>query len=99
VALGVKKILWQRQAITDLYDAQAYIRTQNPEAARSTIDRIEKVINQLQSFPMSGRPGRRPNTRELVITRTPFIVIYRVSEDFVEILSLFHASKQWPASS
>jgi hypothetical protein len=31
-----------------------------------------------------------------VVTRTPFLVVYRVSEDVVEILSLFHTSKQWP---
>jgi addiction module RelE/StbE family toxin len=96
MALGVKKILWQRQAITNLNDAREYIQAQNPEAARSIINRIEKVINQLQFFPMSGRPGRRSNTRELVVTRTPFIVVYRVSEDSLEILSLFHTSKQWP---
>jgi toxin ParE1/3/4 len=96
MAFGVKKILWQTQAIINLNDAREYIQTQNPEAARGIIDRIEKVINQLQSFPMSGRPGRRANTRELMVTRTPFLVVYRVSEEFVEILSLFHTSKQWP---
>ncbi len=96
MALGVKKILWQKQAITNLNDARQYIQAQNPEAAQSIIDRMEKVINQLPSFPMSGRPGRRSDTRELVVTRTPFLVVYRVSEDVVEILSLFHTSKQWP---
>jgi addiction module RelE/StbE family toxin len=96
MALRVRKILWQKQAIINLNDAREYIQAHNPEAAQSIIDRIEKVINQLQSFPMSGRPGRRTNTRELVVTRTPFLVVYRVSEDFVEILSLFHTSKQWP---
>ena len=93
MALGVKKILWQKQAITNLNDARQYIQAHNPEAAQSIIDRIEKVINQLQTFPMSGRPGRRSNTRELVVTRTPFLVVYRVSEDVVEILSSFHTSK------
>lgn len=43
-----------------------------------------------------GRVGRVFDTRELVIRDTPFIVPYRVKEDTIVILRVFHSSRQWP---
>ncbi len=42
-----------------------------------------------------GRPGRIEGTRELIISHTPYIVIYRVKEQ-VEILRILHTSKRYP---
>ncbi|WP_214431798.1 hypothetical protein [Dendronalium phyllosphericum] len=39
--------------------------------------------------------GRIAGTRELVITRTPFIVAYRVRADQIEILAVIHATRRW----
>jgi toxin ParE1/3/4 len=44
-----------------------------------------------------GRPGRTKGTRELVISRTPFIAVYRLKgARRIEIIRLLHASQQWP---
>ncbi|WP_348232164.1 hypothetical protein [Trichocoleus sp. DQ-U1] len=45
-----------------------------------------------------GRPRRVPGTRELVVTRTPFIVSYRVIGDRVEILAAIHVARRWSDS-
>ena len=37
-------------------------------------------------------------TRELVVTGTPFIVIYRVRLDTVQILARAHHARKWPAT-
>jgi toxin ParE1/3/4 len=37
-----------------------------------------------------------PGTRELVVTRFPYILPYRVREQAVEILRVFHTSRKWP---
>jgi plasmid stabilization system protein ParE len=50
-----------------------------------------------QSIPKSGRPGRVSDTRELVVPETPFIAPYRVRDDRVEILAVFHGARRWPA--
>jgi toxin ParE1/3/4 len=47
-------------------------------------------------LPHRGRPGRWPGTRELIITRTPYIVPYRVTSDLIEILRVFHSARRWP---
>jgi plasmid stabilization system protein ParE len=43
-----------------------------------------------------GRPGRIEGTRELVISRTPYIAAYRIGGDTVRILRVLHGAQQWP---
>jgi toxin ParE1/3/4 len=50
----------------------------------------------LGRLPRSGRPGRVEGTRELVITRTPYIVTCRIIGDAVRILRVLLSSRQWP---
>ncbi|MCA1598486.1 MAG: type II toxin-antitoxin system RelE/ParE family toxin, partial [Chloroflexi bacterium] len=44
-----------------------------------------------------GRTGRVEGTRELVVSRTPYIVAYRVRDDEVIVLAVQHAARLWPA--
>ena len=59
-------------------------------------DRIAEQIDILLQHPQMGRPGRKQGTRELVISRTPFIVVYRLKGKRIELLRLLHGSQQWP---
>jgi toxin ParE1/3/4 len=68
------KIIWTQLALFDLDEAREYIMATSPNAAIQTIDRIEKSLEALASFPQMGRLGRVPGTRELVIPETPFIL-------------------------
>lgn len=67
-----------------------FISRDKPKAAAGVIVNLIQHAEQLAAFPNSGRPGRKPGTRELVIAGTPFIVIYRHSPDAIEIVSVFH---------
>jgi len=35
-------------------------------------------------------------TRELVFSPLPFVVVYRVKEEIVEIARVLHGAQQWP---
>ncbi len=48
----------------------------------------------LRAFPHRGRPGRIAGTREVV--RAPYIVVYRVMPDAVEILRIYHGAQNRP---
>jgi toxin ParE1/3/4 len=43
-------------------------------------------------FPYSGRQGSVEGTYELVVSRLPYIAVYRVT-DSVEIVAVFHAAQ------
>ncbi|MGA9989970.1 MAG: type II toxin-antitoxin system RelE/ParE family toxin, partial [Terriglobales bacterium] len=64
-------------------------------AARITMQ-IVTSVQQLATFPMSGRSGRVPGTRELVISNTPFIAAYAIDQDRIVILAVYHGAQQWP---
>lgn len=89
-------LVWLKRAINDR-DAQLdYIAQDNPLAAVTQGDRIDEQADTLLQHPQMGRPGRRQGTRELVISRTPFIVVYRIKGKRIELLRLLHGSQQWP---
>jgi toxin ParE1/3/4 len=89
------KIIWTQLALFDLEQAREYVMETSPSAAIQTIDRIEKSLKALQSFPQMGRLGRVSGTRELVIPETPFILPYRIQEDSIEILAVIHGARKW----
>ena len=72
------------------------IETDSPRAAIAIDDRIEARVEGLGLFPEMGRSGRIEGTRELVISRTPYIAAYRIGGDTVRILRVLHGAQQWP---
>ncbi len=89
-------LVWFKRAINDRDAHIDYIAHDNPLAAVSQGDRIEEQVDMLIDHPKMGRPGRKKDTRELVISRTPFIMVYRIKGQRIEMLRLLHGSQQWP---
>jgi len=90
-------IEWTEQAIQQLDLARDYIALSNSEEVAARITTlIVTAIQQLSTFPMSGRSGRISGTRELVISNTPFIAAYAIDRDRIVILALYHGAQQWP---
>jgi toxin ParE1/3/4 len=90
------RIAWLREASTSLDLEYEYLARKNPRAARHVFRRIVAATKRLRAFPNAGRQGQIPGTRELVIPNLPFIIVYRLSNDAVEILRVFHTSQDWP---
>ena len=90
------RLRWLRRALRNLDEEAEYIARDDPHAAARTVERIASSVEKLATYPASGRPGRVPGTRELVVTGTPYIVPYRVRGDTVEILREFHGARKWP---
>ena len=79
-----------------LEDIREYIASDNPEAAARVILRIRAAVERLSAMPAIGRPGRVPDTRELVVSGTPYIVPYRVTGNAVQIITILHSAQRWP---
>jgi toxin ParE1/3/4 len=87
---------WLRRALRNLAEEADYIARDDPDAAARTVQRIATAVEQLTNHPASGRIGRVPGTRELIVTGTPYIVPYCVRGDAVEILRVFHGARKRP---
>ena len=90
------KVRWTKSALRDVEAIGDYIARDNPTAADRVVTAIFDQTDLLATHPHMGRTGHVPETRELVVTNTPFIVPYRAHDD-VEILAVFHSSRQWPS--
>ena len=82
----------------DLDRIVEYIAKDNPVAALAMWDEIEGQVERLRDFPLSGRSGRVPETRELVVAGTAYIVIYVVGDD-VDLVRVLHGAQQWPTEN
>ena len=92
------KIRLTLRASDQLLSAYDYLQTANEAAAVSRMTSIFEAIDLLERYPMAGRQGRLPGTREMVVPRTPFIVAYTIADNEVQILAVLHTSQRWPAS-
>lgn len=92
------RIFWLPRAVQDRQAQLDYIAQRNPHAALKQGEHLEGQIQLLLQHPLMGRPGRVPGTRELVISKTPFVLVYRYHEarQRLEMLRLLHGSQQWP---
>jgi toxin ParE1/3/4 len=88
------RVKWLEVALDSLIAEAEYISKDSPAAAARTVDAIVNAVENLKRFPASGRPGRVPGTRELVVSRTPYIVPYRVRSDTVELLLVLQCRQQ-----
>lgn len=59
-------------------------------------DAIEAAVTRLAEYPKIGRIGRVAGTRELVVTGTPYIVVYRIEPTAAVILRVLHGAQRWP---
>lgn len=89
------KVYWTRLAARQLELAYEYIDRDSADAAERQIDRIEAAVQRISAFPMMGRNGLRAGTREFAVPRTPYIVVYRVREERIEILAVLHGAQNW----
>jgi toxin ParE1/3/4 len=90
------RLAWTPRARRARAAAIDYIAQDSPKAALAQLGEIERQIKSLPDHPARGRQGRVAGTRELVINRTPFILVYRVEGDAVRILHFLHGAQQWP---
>ena len=89
-------VRWLRVALANL-DAEAeFIVRENPAAAGRVVAAVDRAVQKLRRYPALGRPGRVIGTRELIVPGTPYIVPYRIRNDTVEVLRVFHAARRWP---
>ena len=89
-------LVWSRQAVADLAKLRRYIEEHSPGAASEVAARVLDAVRQLEDLPGIGRPGRIAGTRELLIRKTPYLVVYRIGREAVHLLRIFHERQQWP---
>ena len=94
----MRGIRWSRPALFDYSHIIDRIREANLRAAARIRQLVKDRLALLASHPRMGRVGRIAGTRELVLSRTPYIVVYELhaSDDQIYILRVLHGAQRWP---
>jgi len=92
------EIIWSTRAVREHRNIVEGLEEVNPAAARRIDAAILSRVAQLQGMARIGRPGRVEGTRELVVSRTPYVAIYDYAQDKdrAEILRVIHQARRWP---
>lgn len=91
------ELRWSLPAAEDLERICTWIERDNPEAARRVAKIIYDGCGRLKDFPNMGRASRRMHgRRELAFPPLPYIAVYQLKENAVEISRIFHGAQDWP---
>jgi plasmid stabilization system protein ParE len=89
------KLVFDDAALADLDHVYKWIARDSRRAAKNVVDRIFASIENLALFPLVGRSGRDEGTREWVVPRLPYIVVYEVDamREGVLVIAIFHQAQ------
>jgi len=90
------KAVWTKAAIRDLVHIREYIARENPGAAREIALKIVGATDRITQFPEVGRTGRVNGTRELVVSGTQYLIVYRLKKKAIHFLRVLHGHQKWP---
>jgi addiction module RelE/StbE family toxin len=89
------RIRWTVPAADDLENIKIYLQRHYPHFAEPTVRTIYQRIRTLKISPSRGRPGHREGTRELPLSPLPYVVVYSVKAEAIEILHIHHGAQDW----
>jgi addiction module RelE/StbE family toxin len=90
------RILWTPAAATDLQRINDYLKENHPHYRHGTMRKLYSAIQSLKEWPHRGRVGREEGTRELSFAPLPYIAVYRVKEQSIEVLRIYHGAQDRP---
>ena len=94
------RIVWTEPAVEDLQELHAYIARDSELYASGFVERIITAVERLADYPALGRivpEANEENIRELVYQN--YRIIYRITKNRIEMLSVIHGARDLGARS
>jgi plasmid stabilization system protein ParE len=86
-------VRWTPAAALDLQSINDYLKDHHPHFREATIRKLYGAIQSLKEWPHLGRVGREEGTRELLFSPLPYVAVYRVNQDSIEVLRIYHGAQ------
>jgi plasmid stabilization system protein ParE len=90
------RVRWTASAADDLTAIVGRIYAKTPQPHNALHARFTLVLRVCANSPIAGGSDWAPNTRELVFVPWPYIAVYEVIQETVQVLRFRHASQDWP---
>lgn len=93
------RVRWTPKSVEDMQRISDYLAQHVPHYRQPTLQKLYYGLRALKNAPFSGRPGQEDGTRELLFLPMPYVAVYRVREEIIHILRIFHTSQHRPGTS
>jgi len=90
------RIRWTPAAAADLQHISDYLKQHHPQYREPTIRKLYDTIRSLKHSSYRGRLGSEEGTREIVFPPLPYVAVYRVKEQAIEVLRIYHGAQDRP---
>ncbi len=90
------RIRWTPGAAADLQHTSNYLKERHPHYQQPTIRKLYEAVPSLKRWPHRGRAGREEGTREILFPPLPYVAVYRVKEQSIEVLRIYHGAQDRP---
>lgn len=90
------RIRWTPAAAADLQNISDYLKDQYPRYRLPTMRKVYEAVRTLRTSPNRGHLGREAGTRELLLHPLPYVVVYCVNGQSVEVFRIFHSAQDRP---
>jgi toxin ParE1/3/4 len=90
------RIRWTPAAAADLQQINDYLKQHHPHCRQLTMRKLYDTSRSLKDWPGRGRPESEEGTREIVFPPLPYVAVYRVKQQTVEVLRVYHGAQDRP---
>jgi toxin ParE1/3/4 len=90
------RLRWTPAAAADLEHISEYLKDRHPHYRQPTMRKLYQAIYSLTDSPQHGRLGREDETRELFFPPLPYVAVYRIRDQSIEVLRVDHSSQNRP---
>lgn len=82
----------------DIDSIYAYYDGRSETAADRVVAVIARALRGLGRFPLLGKPGHYPGTREHIMAQYGYRIVYVVQDDtqVINVVRILHGARQWP---
>lgn len=91
------KIQETKLALSNLNEIAEYYEGKQSGLGYRFAEYYYKQVEQLELMPNIGRSGKLFGTRELVLHEFPYLVVYRIRKEYVQVLRIFHQQRYYPS--
>ena len=88
------RIRWTPAAAADLQHIADYLNQHHPHYRQPTLRKLYETIRSLKDSPFRGRPGSQQGTREIVFPPLPYVAVYRIQQQVIEVLRIYHGAQE-----
>ena len=90
------RIRWTPAAAADLQNIGDYLKERHPQYRQPTMRKLYETIRSLKQSLHRGRPGSEEGTREILFPPLPYVAVYRVKEQTIQVVRIYHGAQKRP---